>query len=65
MGPDRDNEELIDAVGKKKMARECNYGSDNDENTVIRKRSAASEQTERRSEGHFSEQGVDRDYDER
>ena len=65
MGPDRDIEELIDAVGKKKTARECNYDSDNLENAVIRKKSAASEQTERRGKGHNSGPDVDSDFDER
>jgi len=65
MGPDRDSEELIDAVGKKKTARGCYYRRDSQENAVIRKRSATSEQTERRSKDHTSKQGIDRDFDER
>jgi len=65
MGPDRDSEELIDAVGKRMVARECDFGRDNPEYSVIRKRAAASEQSERRSEDRISGQGVDLDFDER
>jgi hypothetical protein len=65
VGPDRDSEELIDAVGKKKTARECSYDSDYRENAVSGKRPAASEQSGHRGENHVPGQGVDRDFDER
>ena len=65
MGPDQDSEELIDAVGKKRTARECQCGGDNDEQAVIRKRSAVSEQTERRGKDHSAEPDFDRDFDAR
>ena len=64
MGPDRDSSELIDAVGKKRTAKECNYGGGYLENPGIRMRSSATEQSERRGDGDTWGQESGREFDE-
>jgi len=65
MGSDRDGEAFFDAVGKRRTAKECCYGSDERENALTRERSVASEQSARRGSDQGFEQNLDREFDKR